>query len=800
MMFASKNGQKVGEGAYGIVKKHVLPTGKIVAIKKFEASDRGIQESTLRELHALSVLKGYPHILEIITIENNVTDKGITNTVLVMPLYVGDLKNFIDQIPTSQRIKYFDVVLDQLLKGFYYMYQNGIIHRDIKPQNILVNYYYDTIENELSDEPRCYLADFGLARQLLCTPEFRQIDKTLEAYTVWYRPPEIFARVQTYNENADIWALGCTLVEYIAGIPLFQAKSYQEIEIIKVILKRLKNPLDPTAENLELFKTLSIHDSVDVPKFLMSATSPYHYENISKNTMDMLTSMLSFNYKERVSITDLVEPHSQPLTLFVQQRTSILSKDLNKRMYHILVDWLHELAKTFKLRLETFITGLDILNRYLSVDPNVKRIMFQLVGSVCLSLACKMQEIFSPDITDYVYHSDRTFDSQQFKLMEKTITEKLNYRMVTCDIDNLVASVKNFVESKYQLISPKQIQKLQFEILKQLFKDLESAHLYYIDMSYDEILNFLHETQFKNTDKKIMVGTNQSPKFLTTESNKFNTNSATELTIPMSPTRRSTQNFRSPNNLADKSASRAKIPLSPTRNISQKLSSPNKLNDFTDESIKKITTSMSPRKSIIQQPQSPNKIPVNFNSFTNEPTNKATSLRAQVKSRAQNPHLTKGSSGRRNTRQMPIKSKTAYIPKISTQKLSVTVPVTKRSTISTQKPQVMLKTTLPSTIKNAGKIKSPLYVSNVYQTQIQPPKVNKDTYVNTIMTTQTPFPHDTTSIIPSYPPETQVSDLPQISDTQTTSATNLKTNAPAEKGSRPLSPLLRSQSYSPQRK
>jgi serine/threonine protein kinase len=546
-MLGENNGKKLGEGTYGIVRTHTLPNGEIVAIKKFRASDEGIEVSTLRELHALNVLKGYPHILQIITIENIVTRKGITKTSLIMPLYVGDLKNLIEQIPTSQRIKYFDVIMNQLLKGCYYMYQKGIIHRDIKPQNILVNYYYDTVKNELSAEPDCYIADLGLARQLLCTLEFRQVDKTIEAYTVWYRPPEIFARLRTYNENADIWALACTLVEYITNVPLFQVKSYEETEVMKMILKRLNTPLEGTDRNLKLFKNLSIHDNVNVAKFIEDHLSAYHYNNIPKRTIETLTSMLSFNYKDRVSITDLISPPSYPVASFSYQKASILSKEINNKMYNILIDWIFEVAITMKLNFETFVTSLDILNRYLSVEPNTKRIMFQLIGAVCLSLASKMQEIYSPEIFDYVHFSDGAFDSQQFKLMEKAITEKLNYIIVTCEIDKLVIEIKNFVESTDESSSPEIKVKKYFDIFGKLLFDIASDNFSYIDMSYDEILNFLYKTQFMAVAGNRL---NHSPNNNSLNLNNFTNESTIKATTPRSTTTSTLQNPHSPKRLS----------------------------------------------------------------------------------------------------------------------------------------------------------------------------------------------------------------------------------------------------------
>jgi cyclin-dependent kinase 1 len=100
--------------------------------------------------------------------------------------------------------------LHQILKGLEYCHARGIMHRDLKPQNLLV-----------SRDGRLKLADFGLARAFC--PPIRPL--THEVVTLWYRAPEILLGAQTYAPPVDAWAVGTILVEMVTKRPLFPGDS-----------------------------------------------------------------------------------------------------------------------------------------------------------------------------------------------------------------------------------------------------------------------------------------------------------------------------------------------------------------------------------------------------------------------------------------------------------------------------------------------------------------------------------------------------------------------------------------------
>merc|ERR550514_466978 len=128
----------------------------------------------------------------------------------------------------------------QLCNGIEFCHASRILHRDIKPQNLL-------IDNRM----RLKIADFGLARAFsLPVPKY-----THEVVTVWYRPPEILLGSALYSVPVDLWSIGCVLAEMATGAPLFAGDS--EIDTIFKIFQKLGTPTEamwPGVSELPDFK------------------------------------------------------------------------------------------------------------------------------------------------------------------------------------------------------------------------------------------------------------------------------------------------------------------------------------------------------------------------------------------------------------------------------------------------------------------------------------------------------------------------------------------------------------------
>jgi serine/threonine protein kinase len=114
--------------------------------------------------------------------------------------------------------------MDHMMSGLSELHRFGIIHRDIKPQNLLI---------AACQEGRYMLkiADFGLGRR----SSANLTSFTPETQTMLYRAPELFTGVPKYCEAIDIWSAGCVFAEMLRGEPLFRGS--REIELFQFIIR-----------------------------------------------------------------------------------------------------------------------------------------------------------------------------------------------------------------------------------------------------------------------------------------------------------------------------------------------------------------------------------------------------------------------------------------------------------------------------------------------------------------------------------------------------------------------------------
>lgn len=135
-------------------------------------------------------------------------------------------------------------------------------------------------------------------------------------------------------------------------------------------------------------------------------------------------------------------PNRQIYTVFSSQ----IQPDLSEKMRRILIDWLIDVHKKFRLRMKTLFMAVNLIDRYLEVQP-IQKHNFQLLGITCLLMASKYEEIYPPPLTEYTYVCADAYVDQDLKTMEGDILNKLNFNLVFSSTQELWEMYS--IESKF---------------------------------------------------------------------------------------------------------------------------------------------------------------------------------------------------------------------------------------------------------------------------------------------------------------------------------------------------------------
>lgn len=100
---------------------------------------------------------------------------------------------------------------------------------------------------------------------------------------------------------------------------------------------------------------------------------------------------------------------------------------LNRKMRSILIDWLWDVAKKFKIQPETMGLTVQLIDRCIQDGPVIPRHKLQLWGTTCMLVACKYEEIYFPEINDFVYITDKAYSKSQFLSMESKVVNTLKF-------------------------------------------------------------------------------------------------------------------------------------------------------------------------------------------------------------------------------------------------------------------------------------------------------------------------------------------------------------------------------------
>jgi len=275
--------EKLGEGTYGVVyKAKERDTSRFVALKKMrlDGEDEGVPSTAIREISLLRELR-HGNIVRLLDVLH-----GSNKLYLVFEFLDQDLKRYMESIRDPMDPQLVKSYLFQLLRGVAYCHARRVLHRDLKPQNLLID-----------KNGSLKLADFGLARAFSIPLR----TYTHEVVTLWYRAPEILLGSRNYATPVDIWSIGCIFVEMLTKRPLFPGDS--EIDELFRIFRTLGTPDEriwPGVSSLPDYKPTNFPQWAAQP---LSKVVPH----IDALGLDLLSKMLRYEPSKRISAKDAMD-------------------------------------------------------------------------------------------------------------------------------------------------------------------------------------------------------------------------------------------------------------------------------------------------------------------------------------------------------------------------------------------------------------------------------------------------------------------------------------------------------------
>ncbi|XP_046404237.1 cyclin-dependent kinase 2-like isoform X3 [Ischnura elegans] len=233
----------------------------------------GVPSTAIREISLLKELK-HPNVVCLLDVVH--ADKKLY---LVFEFLTQDLKKFLDSSKDLLPPELVKSYLWQLFKGITYCHAHRILHRDLKPQNLLID-----------SEGSIKLADFGLARAFGVPVR----TYTHEVVTLWYRAPEILLGTKFYSTSVDVWSIGCIFAEMLTRRALFPGDS--EIDQLFRIFRTLGTPDEsiwPGVSQLPDYKSM-------FPRWEPQNISKV-IPNLDQDAKDLFLKLLTYDPHKRIT-------------------------------------------------------------------------------------------------------------------------------------------------------------------------------------------------------------------------------------------------------------------------------------------------------------------------------------------------------------------------------------------------------------------------------------------------------------------------------------------------------------------
>lgn len=274
----------LGEGQFATVyKARDRETGEIVAVKKIKLGTRaeakdGINRTALREIKLLQELS-HPNIIGLYDVFGH-----RSNVSLVFDFMHTDLEAVIKDTSIVLTPGHIKSYILQTLQGLEYMHIHWILHRDLKPNNLLID-----------NKGVLKLADFGLAKFFGSPTRIY----THQVVTRWYRAPELLFGARIYGTGIDIWAVGCILAELMLRAPFLPGDT--DLDQLSRIFQTLGTPTEKDWPGMP-----SLPDYVQFRSF-PGTPFKHIFTAAGDDLLDLIGKMLAINPLDRCTCSEALQ-------------------------------------------------------------------------------------------------------------------------------------------------------------------------------------------------------------------------------------------------------------------------------------------------------------------------------------------------------------------------------------------------------------------------------------------------------------------------------------------------------------
>ena len=431
--------EKLGGGTFGNVYKYSGgEDGEKYAVKVFkDHGEEGVNHDTIRELTTL-VRCDHPNIVKMIDFT---MIKG--KFAVVMGVYTS-LSTYLGisrgDIPPNLIQSY----SAQLLAGLEYLHDNSIAHRDLKPQNIL-----------LDKEGRIFIADLGSTR-IGIIPGGRYTDLIV---TIWWRAPEILLGSKYYDSYAvDVYSMGVIFAQFwLQNGPIFK-KAKDEEDLLERQITTHGHFTEEDYPGLDKYRffTAANRELANEKRegSMKESLMASQYAPQMGNMLDIILGMTTPNPDKRAKVKDIIanqyfDPirglifnmnttpneacgrHLRNYNLPIKNQPFVNNDNtaaLTPASYNVLYDWLREVVWEFRMSMSTLYHARYLIDHYLRVSTvAVERKNMQLLAVSALLISSKLLELSPVTVMDLVFITDNSYTSVEIKDMEKEILATVQF-------------------------------------------------------------------------------------------------------------------------------------------------------------------------------------------------------------------------------------------------------------------------------------------------------------------------------------------------------------------------------------